>query len=274
MSWSNGEFRPVATSVHVATLEPESVNVGLVIGERAAALIDSGSRPDQGRALLKSARVLSPVPVTHVVVTHGHHDHLLGVAGMDDVTVVGHETLSTGTDISVDQLAAAGLETAPVPDVTFSLARTVDLGGVRLELLNLGGAHTQGDVLVWIPERNTCFAGDLLEESGDPQFSAASNIKNWPTVLDGVLGAANDDTVFVPGHGQTVNRMFAFQQRAEIGMLYGQTEMLIEQGTRLEDAAASTEWPFTDETLAVALPLIYAELEAKGIKPRTHLPLA
>ena len=57
-------------------------------------------------------------------------------------------------------------------------------------------------------------------------------------------------------------------------MLYGNTEMLIQQGTKLQDAAAASEWPFTQDTLTVALPLIYAELEAMGIKPRTQLPIS
>ncbi|NHB83803.1 hypothetical protein G7085_01430 [Tessaracoccus sp. HDW20] len=92
-------------------------------------------------------------------------------------------------------------------------------------------------------------------------------------MLDGVLGASTGSTLFVPGHGRVVDRDFAFVQRAEIAMIYSQTEMLIQQGTRLEDAAAATEWPFTAETLAVALPKAYAELKAKGIEPKTQLPI-
>ena len=56
-------------------------------------------------------------------------------------------------------------------------------------------------------------------------------------------------------------------------MIYSQTEMLIQQGVKLADAAAATEWPFSAETLAVALPKAYAELAAKGIEPRTQLPI-
>ena len=70
-----------------------------------------------------------------------------------------------------------------------------------------------------------------------------------------------------------VDRDFAFIQRAEIAMLYSQSEMLIQQGTKVEDAAAATEWPFTQETLAVALPKAYAELAARGIEPKRQLPI-
>ena len=56
-------------------------------------------------------------------------------------------------------------------------------------------------------------------------------------------------------------------------MLYGSTEMLIQQGVKLEDAATATEWPFSPEMLAVALPKAYAELAAKGIVPKRQLPI-
>ena len=132
---------------------------------------------------------------------------------------------------------------------------------------------TGSDAFVLVPGEGITFVGDMLEEGSDPQFDETSNISNWPTALDGVLGAANEATRFVPGHGEVVDRTFAFIQRAHLGMLYGNTEALIQQGTKLVDAASASEWPFTHETLSVALPLIYAELGAKGVAPRTQLPI-
>ena len=65
------------------------------------------------------------------------------------------------------------------------------------------------------------------------------------------------DTRFVPGHGAVADREFAFRQRAEIAMLYSQTEMLIKQGTKVEDAASATEWPFTAETMKQKIDKIF-----------------
>lgn len=274
---SMGEWRQVTERVSVVTCEPDRVNVGLVVGDDAALLVDAGSTPEQGAALLASARERAGVPVTHVVITHPHHDHWFGLVGMEGVTSLAHENLVEAAPPKATRAFAEqiGLAELPRPTGTFSIAKAVNLGGgVRVELLHFGGAHTSADVLVLVPDQSVIFTGDMLEEGGDPQFDETSNIKNWPTALDGALGAANEATRFVPGHGDVVDRPFAFIQRAEIGMLYGNCEMLIEQGTKLADAATATQWPFSEETLAVALPLIYAELEAKGIKPRTHLPIS
>lgn len=249
-------WTPVTDRVFVATVEPHRVNVGLIVGDRAAALVDTGNTAEQGTELLTSARERAGVPVTHVILTHGHHDHVNGLAGMDGVESVAHENL-TGTQTSR----------------TFSMAWSLDLGDQRLEVINFGAAHTDADAVVFVPGEHVIFAGDLLEEGADPQFDESGSLANWPTFLDGVLGASTDKTRFVPGHGAVVDRDFAFIQRAEIAMLYSMSESLIQQGTSAEEAATAMEWPFTADTLAVALPKAYAELAAKGIEPKKHLPI-
>lgn len=269
-------WRKLTDNISLTTLEPERVNVGLIVGTHSAMLVDAGTSEAQGRELLAAANSHAGVPVTHVVITHNHWDHWFGLAGLEGVESIAHENL-VETEPSADtrkQAEAQGLAELPKPSITFSIAKAVDLGDQRVEMVHFGGGHTASDVFVFVPGENVLFAGDMLEEGSDPQFDETSNIKNWPTALDGILGAANEQTQLVPGHGDVLDRTSGFMQRAEVGMLYGNAEWMIQQGTKLEDAASEGEWPFSAETLEVALPLIYAELEAKGIKPRTHLPIS
>ncbi|AQP44243.1 MBL fold metallo-hydrolase [Tessaracoccus flavus] len=250
-------WTPVTARVLVAAVEPHRVNVGLIVGENEAMLIDSGNDAAQGAAILESAGAVAGVPVTRVALTHHHDDHVGGLAGMPGLEAIAHEHLDS------DAITRR-----------FSMALAVDLGGQRVELLHFGDAHTRSDVVVFVPGENVVFAGDLLEEGADPQVDESSSLSNWPTVLDGVLGATNDRTLFVPGHGAAMDRDVAFVQRAEIAMLYSQTEMLIQQGVSVEDAASATEWPFGAETLATALPKAYDELAARGITPKRQLPIS
>jgi len=256
------------------------VSVGLVAGEQRAALIDCGSTPEQGAVLLERARDLGGIPVSHVVITHPHHDHWFGLAGMAEVTSIAHEDLLRDPEAEVlDAAAAIGLSRLPAPDETFSLARSLDLGGVRLEMLHLGPAHTRADIVVVVPGEDVIFMGDLIESAGDPQFGPASDIGSWPKVLDDALGASTEATRFVPGHAPagreelTVDREFCFRQRAEIAMVQGTIEGLVYRGVTLENALGSSEWPFDEDTMRVALPLAYRKLAEKGVEPRRHLPL-
>jgi metallo-beta-lactamase domain protein len=280
--YSMGGWEDITPHVSVTSLQPHGVTVGLVSGEQQAVLIDAGSSPEQGGELLEQARALSPVPVTHVVVTHPHHDHWFGTAGMTDVSVIAHEDLLKHVEPEV--LAAAesiGLSQLPRPRETFSLVSSLDLGGVRIEMLHFGAAHTNADLVVLVPDQDVVFMGDLIESAGDPQFGPSSDAGNWPRVLDNVLGATTESMRFVPGHGRpgdstggfVVDREFCFRQRAQIAMVYGTVEHLMSQGTKLEDAFQAAEWPFDEETMRSALPVIYDQLAAKGVTVRRSLPL-
>ena len=277
---SIGTWQSVSPAIHLCVLQPHGVSIGLVAGEQRAALIDCGSTPEQGAALLERARDLVGMPVSHVVVTHPHHDHWFGLAGMAEVTSIAHEDLLRDPEAEVlDAAAAIGLSRLPAPDETFSLARSLDLGSVRLEMLHLGPAHTRADIVVVVPGEDVIFMGDLVESAGDPQFGPASDVGNWPKVLDDALGVSTEATRFVPGHASvggeklTVDQKFCFRQRAEIAMVQGTVENLVHQGVALEHALESAEWPFGEDTMRVALPLIYRRLAEKGIEPRRHLPL-
>ncbi len=277
---SIGAWQSVSPAIHLCVLQPHGVSVGLVAGEQRAALIDCGSTPEQGAALLEQARGLAGVPVSHVVVTHPHHDHWFGLAGMVGITSIAHEDLLRDPEAEVlDAAAAIELSRLPAPDETFSLAKFLDLGGVRLEMLHLGPAHTRADIVVVVPGEDVIFMGDLIESAGDPQFGPASDIGSWPKVLDDVMGASTETTRFVPGHAPptgdalTVDREFCFRQRAEIAMVQGTVENLVYRGVALEDALGSADWPFGEDTMRVVLPLVYRGLAEKGIVPRRHLPL-
>lgn len=252
-------WTPVADRVFVATMEPHRVNVGLIVGDDGAMLVDTGNTEAQGAELRASAEELAGVRVTHVVLTHDHHDHVGGLAGVraaGDVTVIAHENL-TSVEVTRSLVVAVSL----------------DLGSQRVEIINFGAAHTDSDVVIFVPSTSTVFVGDLLEQGTDPQFDEKTALGNWATFLDGILGATTASTIFVPGHGTTVDRDFAFIQRAELSMLYSQAEMLVEQGVQLDDAAAAAEWPFGEEAIASALPLAYKELALKGVTPKRQLPI-
>ena len=71
----------------------------------------------------------------------------------------------------------------------------------------------------------------------------------------------------------TLDRMFAFDQRARISGLYGQVEYLVRSGVKQDAAYEAGEWPFEEDVVRDVLPLAYSQLAAAGLVPRTQLPL-
>ncbi len=256
-------WKPVADRVWYTVTQPHDANVVCIAGDERAVLVDAGGSAESGDSLLASARELAGVPLDHVIVTHHHDDHWRGLVGMEGVESIAHENVVTDTDGEFQ------------PSRTFSLALPLNLGNRFLEIVHYGQAHTRSDVVVVAQSAGVVVVGDLLESAGDPQFDETSKIGGWPQVLDAVVGASRRDTAFVPGHGEPVDREFALLASGDMAILFSTVENLIRSGVRRVRAfEAAEEWPLAEETVRRAIPMIYDELEAEGVVPRTQLPLS
>lgn len=275
MNHSEGEWQPVANGVWRLVAEPDAVTIGLIAGETGAVLVDTGSTPAQGRELAAKVAEVTDKPLVGVVITHADRDHWFGLAGIEGVTAYGHESLAervsdAETLVEAESLGVA-VDELRVPERLFSVAAAIDLGGVVVELLHLGAAHTEGDVLVNVPSAGVLFTGDLVEEPA-PWFGPRSSPRGWPEVLNMVLGMVRPDTVIVPGHGAVVDLDFLVRQLAALASLPPEAERLVRSGVRLERAEAEGEWPFDWARVEAGVRTAYAELAADGV--RTRLPLA
>jgi glyoxylase-like metal-dependent hydrolase (beta-lactamase superfamily II) len=155
------------------------------------------------------------------VVTHWHYDHAFGLAAFGDVPRIAHESVQVRLSSAEAAADARRLGLNPhelvQPNVAIAVATALDLGGDRrVEIAHLGRGHTEGDLVVVVPDAEVLFAGDLLESAGPPSFGPDSVPDEWPATLDGVIGVMTATTVAVPGHGEPVGREFVFEQRGRI----------------------------------------------------------
>ena len=215
-----GPWHELRTGVYVAVAEPESVNLGLIVGAQRTLLVDTGSSPGQGRTIRAALAGVTNLPLTAVVVTHWHYDHAFGLAAFGDVPRIAHESVSVRLS-SVEAATDAkrlGLDPRELglPDVEIAVATAIDLGDRRVEIAHLGRGHTEGDLVVVVPDAEVLFAGDLLESAGPPSFGPDSVPDEWPATLDAVIGVMTATSVAVPGHGEPVGREFVFEQRGRI----------------------------------------------------------
>jgi glyoxylase-like metal-dependent hydrolase (beta-lactamase superfamily II) len=215
-----GGWRELAMGIYLTTAEPESVNIGLIVGAESALLVDTGSSPAQGRTIRESLTSLTNRPLAAVVVTHWHYDHSFGLAAFPDVSTIGHETVRARLNSAEAAAEAARLGVAPAelaaPEREIVVATAVDLGGRRIEIAHLGRGHTDGDLIVVVPDADLLFAGDLIESAGPLSFGPDSIPEEWARTLDGLIGLMTEATRAIPGHGEPVGREFVFEQRGRI----------------------------------------------------------
>jgi glyoxylase-like metal-dependent hydrolase (beta-lactamase superfamily II) len=278
--FSLGPWREVAEGVLVAVAEPEAVNLGLVLGRTGALLVDTGSSPAQGAALRSAVAAVTDLPLVGVVVTHAHSDHAFGLAAFGDVPTLGHESVSAALASAETGRAAQtlGLDPAALaaPAREIAVAVALDLGGRRVEIAHLGAGHTEGDLVVVVPDADLLFVGDLVEsaptpETGAPWWGPDSQPHAWGATLDGVIGLMTATTRAVPGHGDLVDREFVFGTRGRVAAVSGELRHLVETGVPEAEALARGSWPYPTEHVAGGIAPGYAALAGRA---RRQLPLA
>lgn len=266
------DWTEIATGCWVRGYAEWNVNVGVVAGADGLLVIDTRGTAGQGRHLRDDIRRLDPRPVRWVVNTHQHFDHVLGNIAFDDARIHAHENAADGMQHAVDRVRALCLEDpndplnqavidSPLrrPDTTFSSVAALDLGDTYVEIFHPGRGHTDGDVVVRVPDREVLFVGDLIEESAPPSFGPDSYPLEWPDTLEMVLGVLGESTV-VPGHGAPVDHRFVLDQRADIADVANTIGRLAHARVPLEQALEQGEWPWEPDLLRDAVRRGYEHL--------------
>lgn len=239
--------------VHVGRIEEPSpdnrgdvTNLGFVIGDNGVAVIDSGTARWMGEALWRAIRARTDLPVSHVILTHMHPDHVFGASALTfaGAQVVGHEGLARAladrretylANLSrlVTPQVFAGTEIARV-DRGVSETAQIDLGGRVLALRAWPPAHTGTDLTVLDSRTGTLFAGDLVFDDHAPALDGS--LRGWQQVLADLeaLGAS----YIVPGHGGPVlpGAGGTADMRRYLDVLARDARTAIDAGERLGEA--------------------------------------
>lgn len=186
-------------------------NAGFVITSAGVVVVDGLGSPTLARRLLAHIRQLTPLPVTHVIVTHYHADHIYGLQVFQ---AQGAKVLAHGaareylhSDTAQQRLAVSREELAPwvdaqtrlVPaDEWLSGSHDLVVGDTQFQIRPVGPAHTPEDLVVYVPRLKLLFAGDLVFRGRIP-FVGQANSRQWIAALDTLLGFGAQ--VVVPGHG-------------------------------------------------------------------------
>src|SRR5947209_6121759 len=161
----------VGDRVFCRRYEPWDVTVGAVLSSSGVLVVDTRASLRQGGELREDVRRLDPRPVRGVVNTHWHFDHTFGNGRFVPAQLWGHVTVPAmlarrGPEAPQDD---AGTVVTP-PDHLVEDRVTLDLGDRHVHLRHLGRGHTDGDVVVVVPDAGVTFVGDLVEESGPPAY--------------------------------------------------------------------------------------------------------
>ncbi|MEO7193363.1 MAG: MBL fold metallo-hydrolase [Pseudonocardiaceae bacterium] len=219
----------LADGVLVRRYTELDLSVGLVIGDHGALVVDTRGDPAQGAELRAAVGEVTRQLCT-VVLTHAHFDHCLGTGAFLPAAVWAHprcrdDLARGGAAQHAEALALSRAQRVAhepvlvrpvVPDHLVTEPVEVDLGGRRVLLTHPGLGHTDHDIAVWSPDTGVLFAGDLVEQGADPDFTDAHPL-HWPVAVTELLRL--NPRIVVPGHGDPVDAAFVTAQRDDLATL-------------------------------------------------------
>ena len=214
MSWDE-----LADGVFRRRYESLDLNIGLVLGDSGALVLDTRASHRQAWQLIDDITAVTALPVRWAVNSHWHWDHSFGNHEFAGAALYGHELcrqrlLSQGRQAREDALEWIGdfgrdqLDEVVItpPTNTFTDERSIDLGPRSVVLKHLGKAHTDNDIVMTISD---C---DIVEESAPPFFGESLPLA-WPDTVAAMLDLG---LVFVPGHGDVMSHSRVETQQKEL----------------------------------------------------------
>ncbi|HEX3756357.1 MAG TPA: MBL fold metallo-hydrolase [Rhizomicrobium sp.] len=235
-------------------------NVGIVVGDKATLVVDTGMGPRNGRIVAGIARSLSPKgQKLYLTTTHYHAEHASGDTGFPPGTVVirprGQQAeLEAEGQKLIDMFSARSAEDRDLlkdaritkAGVLFDDRYSIDLGGVQVQLYWFGAAHTKGDELILVKPDNVLYSGDVVQNHTGPNFYCADcTPRSWLTVLDHV--AALKPGIVVPDHSAPGGPELVAQERDFMADLDSRARALKAQGVPVDQAGKLVSQEFAQK---------------------------
>ena len=249
-------FQLVADDVYayIGDTGPRSVgnegliaNIGLVVTSAGAVLIDSGPTLQSARKIHDAVKEVTRQPIRWVFNTGGQDHRWLGNGYFKSqgAEIIAHASTapdmqSRGGDqlgalaVTLGKLSAGTIPTLPTrlldgPDSRLQFGDTV------FELRHRGGAHTPGDIMIWLPQKNVLFAGDIVYVDRLLAVIAVSNSKRW---LENFVELERlSPRRIVPGHGPVTELAAARKQTADyLSDLRSHMKLALDAGKDIDSA--------------------------------------
>jgi glyoxylase-like metal-dependent hydrolase (beta-lactamase superfamily II) len=235
-------------------------NAGLVTDGGEALLVDTLFDLRLTREMLAAIRKAEPAAsIGTLVNTHSNGDHTFGnqlVAGAEIIAskACAEEMIHDGgaerlaaMKRAVDPSSAAGAFLAEIfapfefegidvamPTLTFEGELTRRVGGKTVRLIEVGPAHTRGDVLAYVPEDRVIFTGDMLFINGHPIIWAGP-VGNWIKACQLMIDL--DVESVVPGHGPVTDKQGVAAVKNYLEYIAREARKRYDAGMPLDEAA-------------------------------------
>jgi glyoxylase-like metal-dependent hydrolase (beta-lactamase superfamily II) len=247
-------------------IEGGIANTGFVVGDKGVVVIDAQMFAVTAKNAQAAIAKVTPKPIDVMILTHSDPDHINGLGTYPlGLQVIAHP--NTKSDMVRALADPKPSFTAPpkglkdyLPTRLVEAKESMVLDGVRMVLIHTAPAHTDGDLVVFLPAQKVVFAGDLLTPAIGPypgiHLEKHGSSLGWIKSTKALLALKAD--TFVAGHGPPLTRgeirariKAAETRRAQIAGLVAQHKTLAQVKVILQDqplVGAAARFPTFTET--------------------------
>ena len=213
MTEKKTSFTEIGEGLYAFTAEGDP-NSGVIIGDDSVMIVEAQATPRLANKVIDCVRQVTDKPISHVVLTHYHAVRVLGASAFGAGQIIMSDTARAmvvergqedwDSEFQRFPRLFEGHESIPGltwPTTTFNDQMTVYLGNRRVEIKQIGRAHTAGDAVIWVPDAQTMFTGDIVEYHS-ACYCGDGHFEDWGATLDAVK--AYDPQFIAPGRGDAL----------------------------------------------------------------------
>ena len=277
------EFRKLADDVYVYIGKVNDANALVVITSQGVVLIDTGNNQPETRNILKNIQAVTKQPISYIVITQNHGDHIGGTPLFSPpAAVIAHERVAKDWKQWKPHLIKAWRKRFPERTealkefhptdavMSFTDRMTLHLGGKVIELIYVDDTYNPGDIAVWLPQSGVLHGGFAAYKERHPDIRPDySHGTTWGMLkqLEAIIPLK--PKVVVPAHGPVgdtkdlqamVDYLTIARQRVRAMMDKGMALEAIRKDFHMKEYK---DWDRTAH-LPVMAAAIYRELKSEG----------
>lgn len=213
LSEKKTSFTEIGDGLWAFTAEGDP-NSGVIIGDDSVMVIEAQATPQLARKVIDEIRKVTDKPITHLALTHYHAVRVLGASAFGAQQIIMSEkarsmVVERGQEDWDSEFGRFprlfdGHQEIPGltwPTTTFHGRTSVYLGKRRIDLMQLGRAHTAGDIVIYVPDQNVMFTGDIVEYKS-ACYCGDGHFHDWPVTLQNIRNWELD--AIAPGRGDAL----------------------------------------------------------------------
>ncbi len=229
-------------------------NAAFVVTDDGVIVFDTLGTPALGAKLLAVIRSVSDAPIKRIYISHYHADHMYGNQAFADteaeiVASDGAKRYLEG-EVAQQRLTERRLSLSPwvnentrvvSPDRYLQQEERFTLGGVTIRVVDVGSAHSEGDLALYVETDGVLFSGDIIFQDRIP-FLGTSSSAEWLDVLEEMERA--DVAVIVPGHGKAAENPREIVSLTKNYLVYVRASMqqAVADWIPFDEAYEATDW--------------------------------